>query len=140
MDRATPTRFGKFFCVGIAGFLVDAGVLKLMTEGLGLDPYTGRLISFLCAATTTYFGNRFFTFSDRKGHAGKQWAAFLLVSAGGFVLNYGTYVLLVSYVDLVRQYLVLGVAAGSIAGMFFNFSGASRLVFRELEKPPVRAI
>jgi putative flippase GtrA len=139
MNREALTRFAKFFMVGTLGFLVDSGVLYLMTS-LGLDPYTGRVISFLCAATTTYLGNRFFTFSDRKGHAGKQWLGFLLVSCGGFVINYGTYALLVANVPFIREYLILGVAAGCLAGMFFNFSGASKLVFPQLEKPEDRAI
>jgi putative flippase GtrA len=125
---------------------VDTGVLYLATQFLHLDPYTGRVISFLCAASASWLGNRLFTFRDRHQMTlGKQWLAFVLVSAGGFVLNYGTYALLITYVPVIRNWPiegwpVLGVAAGAIAGMFFNFSVASRLVFPQLEKIKTRAI
>jgi putative flippase GtrA len=60
----------------------------------------------------------------------RQWALFLLVNLGGFVLNYGTYALLVSLVPVVAANPVLGVAAGSIAGMFSNFILSRQVVFR----------
>jgi len=59
-----------------------------------------------------------------------QWAKFVTVSAGGFVLNYGTYALLIATVPYVDKYPAIGVAAGSIAGMFFNFFAARKVVFR----------
>lgn len=123
-------QFVKFGIVGVIGFLVDYGVLSLGVE-LGLGLYVGRLVSFLCAATTTWFCNRLFTFRGKgSGHAGVQWAKFVVASAGGFVLNYGTYAALVTYSAFVRNHLILAVAAGSIAGMFFNFFAARKVVFK----------
>jgi putative flippase GtrA len=123
-------RFAKFFVVGVCAFAVDWAVLKLFVSHMHFDPYSARVVSFLCAASFSWVGNRSFTFRDRThGHAGKEWMRFLAVSAGGFVLNYGTYALLITYVPFVREHLGLGVAAGAIAGMFFNFGMASKLVF-----------
>ncbi len=139
----TPSqkRFAKFFIVGTLAYGVDVGVLRLMQYGLGLDPYTGRLVSFLCAASFSFAGNRFFTFRDRRqGHAGKQWMAFLLVSTGGFAINYGIYALLVSLFPWLYLHPEPAVAVGCLGGMFFNFSGASKLVFPSLEKNGDRAI
>lgn len=129
--RALLWQFIRFAIVGTGGFLVDIGVLTFCTQALGMGPYLGRLFSFLTAATFGWFCNRHFTFKGQGGgHPGAQWARFLAVSAGGFVFNYGTYAALISTIPFAREHLVIGVAAGSIAGMFFNFFASRHFVFR----------
>ena len=124
-------QFLKFGVVGVIGFLVDIGVLTFCMRELGTGPYAGRLVSFVIAASTTWICNRLFTFRGLgSGHMGAQWAKFVTVSAGGFVLNYGTYAVLIASVPFVHEHPALGVAAGSIACMFFNFFAARRVVFR----------
>ena len=129
--RALATQFLKFGIVGTVGFGVDALVLLFCMKTLGLGPYTGRLLSYLAAATVTWGLNRSFTFKEHKSRhkAHVQWARFVIVNLGGFVLNYGTYAALVAFVQLVADYPVLGIAAGSLVGMFFNFGASKRLVF-----------
>jgi putative flippase GtrA len=130
-ERKLIKQFIKFGMVGTVGFVVDVGVLKFCTLMLGMNPYGGRVFSFLAGASTTWILNRVFTFrGEGRGPAHVQWAKFLAVSAGGFTLNYGTYSLLIATIPLVREYLSLGVAAGSIAGMFFNFFVSRKVVFR----------
>jgi putative flippase GtrA len=129
--RALLIQFFKFGIVGTIGFIVDASVLMLMTHVAGLGPYSGRAISFIIAVSVTWICNRMFTFRGQgSGGASTQWAKFVTVSAGGFVLNYGTYALLVATVATVHVHLILGVAAGSIPGMFFNFFFARKIVFK----------
>jgi putative flippase GtrA len=48
----------------------------------------------------------------------------------GFACNYGTYAALIAGVPLVREFPVLGVAAGSLAGMAGNFLLSKRYVFK----------
>ncbi|MDX2028821.1 MAG: GtrA family protein [Alphaproteobacteria bacterium] len=129
--RALFIQFIKFGIVGVIGFVVDVGVLKLCMWEFGMGPYAGRLVSFMVAVTVTWMCNRLFTFRGQgKGPAHKQWAKFVVACIGGFILNYGTYAVLITLFALVRDYPALGVAAGSIAGMFFNFFAARRVVFR----------
>ena len=129
--RADFVQFFKLGLVGVVGYIVDIAVLAFCMHAFGMGPYTGRIFSFLAGASTTWICNRLFTFRGQgSGRAGTQWAKFVAVCAGGFALNYGTYAFLVATVPLVRAYLPLGVAAGSLAGMFFNFFAAKRLVFR----------
>lgn len=131
ITRALVTQFFKFGIVGVIGFLVDTGVLYFCIHVLDLGPYVGRVISFLAAVTTTWICNRLFTFRGQgAGSIHQQWVKFLLVCTGGFVLNYGTYAALIATQPVVHDHPVLGVAAGSIAGMFFNFFASRRLVFR----------
>jgi len=129
-DRSrTLLQFSRFGIVGTIGFAVDAAVLYLgLAFGLGL--YAGRALSYLAAATTTWALNRSWTFRGEGQHpALRQWVAFVLINLVGFACNYGTYAALVSSVEFVAQYPVIGVAAGSIAGMMGNFLLSRRFVF-----------
>lgn len=121
----------RFGAVGTAGFVVDAGVLQLgLVAGIG--PWAGRVVSYLAAATVTFGLNRAWTFrgADRSRPMRQDWSLFLLVNLVGFGCNYGTYAALIASVPLVKEAPVLGVAAGSLAGMAGNFLLSRRYVFR----------
>lgn len=123
----------RFGLVGTIGFVVDAAVLTLLMAPLfGMGPYGARVISFLAAATVTWALNRRFTFRDRSatGH-GSQWARFVAANSVGAVVNYGTFAALVHGGGVFAEQPVLAVAAGSLAGMAFNFTASKLLVFRE---------
>ncbi len=124
-------QFGKFGMVGVAGLLVDMSVLFLVMSYAGLGPYSARAISFLSAATTTWALNRNFTF--RGAHEGtllRQWAKFIAANSVGGFFNYLTYAALIASTATVASHPFLGVAAGSLAGMLFNFTASKKLVFR----------
>ena len=91
-------------------------------------------MSYLVAATFTWYGNRRITFSPHGRTACRPpppsgSVSCSRISVGGAV-NYATYAALVSQLALVRAYPVLGVAAGSIAGLSVNFTLSKFLVFR----------
>lgn len=122
-------RFLSFGAVGTIGFVVDSLVL-LALLALGLGKYSGRVVSFFCAATTTWALNRRFTFRPQAGQRSRQeWSRYLLVNATGGAVNYGVYAGLVTCLPLVARHPVLGVAAGSIAGLAFNYLGSALIVF-----------
>ena len=128
-----PTRaqFFRFAIVGTIGFLVDALVLTFLLSATGFGFYLGRLISFLIAATVTWGLNRRFTFRDRRPHGKvKQWMRFVVVNSGGGLINYGAYSMLILTFEIARAWPVMGVAAGSIAGLAFNFTVSKFLVFQ----------
>jgi putative flippase GtrA len=129
--RATIEQFLRFGVVGTVGFLVDSAVLLAMM-GLGLGPYGGRVVSYVAAASATFALNRAWTFRSARRDAplARQWGRFLALNLVGFAANYGTYAALIASVPLVAQYPVLGVAAGSLAGMFINFGLSRRFVFK----------
>lgn len=116
---------------GTIGFIVDAGVLQLLVSGLAWDRFSGRLISFLCAATATWLFNRHYTFSGIRRHSlFGEWSRYIFAMSGGFACNFATYSTLVLWFNLDRQYLILGVAAGSIAGLGVNFLASRYWVYR----------
>jgi putative flippase GtrA len=129
--RATIEQFLRFGVVGTVGFLVDSAVLLGMMA-LGLGPYGGRVVSYIAAASATFALNRAWTFrtARRDAPVASQWGRFLALNLVGFAANYGTYAALVASVPLVAQHPVLGVAAGSLAGMFINFGLSRRFVFK----------
>jgi putative flippase GtrA len=129
--RKLIEQFLRFGVVGTVGFLVDSAVLLGMLA-LGLGPYGGRVVSYLAAASTTFALNRAWTFRTAKRDApvAAQWGRFVLLNLVGFAANYGTYAALIATTPLVAEYPVLGVAAGSIAGMFINFGLSRRFVFQ----------
>lgn len=129
--------FLKFGIVGTIGFLVDVTLLYLLLD-LGAGPYLGRLGSFLGAATTTWFLNRVFTFRDAAPEAhGRQWLRFVAVNTLGALANLGTYGVVLAIGpetgDLAEALPGLGVAAGSIAGLLFNYTLSRRFVFSRAE-------
>lgn len=115
---------------GGLAFLVDAGALHTAVAS-GLDPYTGRLLSFLCAVTTTWWFNRTFTFAGKASSSRfLEWGRYAASQVGGGAVNYSIYAFLVYAVAEVHRWPVLGVAAGSIGGLLVNFMLARRYVFR----------
>jgi putative flippase GtrA len=124
-------QFVKFGLVGTVSFLVDVAVLYLLMGGLGVDPYLGRVFSYLTAATTTWALNRSFTFLGHHPEPlHKQWAKFVAVKGLGAGVNYATYAALLASSQSSTLAPFLAVAAGSIAGLSFNFTAAKIFVFR----------
>jgi putative flippase GtrA len=130
--RLWASSFFRFAVVGTGGFVVDTIVLYTMLM-LGLDHYAGRAVSYLCAATFTWFGNRMITFAGARATGAKdtaaEWLRFLVTNLCGGAVNYSLYALLVTYSDTVRAYPILGVAAGALAGLTVNYFASRWLVF-----------
>ena len=130
--RLWNATFVRFAAVGTGGFVVDTAVLYTMLA-LGLDRYSGRAVSYFCAASLTWFGNRNLTFAEGRAKgvtaSAAEWLRFLVTNLGGGAVNYAAYALLVTYSTTVHYYPVLGVAAGALSGMTVNFFASRWLVF-----------
>lgn len=131
--RLWQTEFARFAVIGTAAFVVDASMLyAALWVGLGF--YTGRVVSYLVAATFTWYGNRRITFihsrAEGVGPAAAEWLKFLVANLGGGLVNYSIYAALIASFAIVRAYPVLGVAAGSLAGLVVNFTLSKFIVFR----------
>ena len=125
-------QFMKFSLVGTIGFIVDAGVLYLMMYLAGLDPFLGRLVSFLAAASATWLLNRIYTFKGRStGPRTGQWARFVMANAVGWIINYGVYSALLLTSDFFYGIPVLAVAIGSLSGLAFNFTVSRKFIFNK---------
>lgn len=120
-----------FGAVGVVGFVIDAGTLYAV-RWLGMGLLVGRVISYLTAATSTWALNRRYTFTSTADHgAVREWMLFLVSQLSGATFNLGLYAWLVMSSATVASQPVIGVAAGSLAGMLVNFFVARKFVFKE---------
>lgn len=132
IDQAKSSKFLRFAIVGAAGFFVDAGILAFGLNVLSLDPYSARILSYIGAATFTWWGNRLFTFREQASADARtsEWGRFIAVNLVGAFFNYGVYALLVTFAPDPFNNPFIALAAGSLSGLAFNFFGSKRFVFR----------
>jgi len=124
----------RFAIIGALGMPVDAGILWLMTHRAGLDPYSGRIVSWLCAATFTWTGNRYFTFRATRARGlsstAREWLRFLAANAVGGLVNVGLYSTLVRFAPPPVNNLYVALVLGVLAGLVFNFTLSKKMVFK----------
>jgi putative flippase GtrA len=123
---------------GLIGFVVDAGVVQLLVSFAHFNPYTGRVISFLLAATVTWWWNRNRTFAAR--HSGRpllaEWLHWMALMGGGAAVNYGAFVLCLMEFPSWHRWPALAVAVGSVFAAVVNFVSARTLLFRRAKTRP----
>ena len=88
-------RFLKFATVGAFGAVIDFGVMNFFTHFFNMRLVPAGTISFLCAVTSNFLFNRYWTYPDsRSRHVLHQLGMFFLVNAAGIairipILHYG---------------------------------------------------
>lgn len=124
-------QFLRFCLTGGVGFVIDAGTLYVLLHAGGLDPYSGRVVSYLTAATVTWLLNRSFTFVVPAG-AGlhREWLRYVSANAVGGGINYLIYAACIAAMPIFRAHPIWAVAVGSGVALLFNFSANKFLVFR----------
>ncbi len=123
-------RFLRFLAVGVLGFVVDAGLTLLLSQGNHLHALAARVPAFVAASAVTYALNRCWTFAARSSAWLRGWRHYLAVTSIGALLNYLTYALTIVLVGTSPRTTLAGVALGSIVGLGFNFALSDRIVFR----------
>ena len=117
-------------CDGGGGRLSRRCTLHLAIREIGAGLYTARVVSYLAAATVTWGLNRRYTFrAQRDRNRAREYLKFLAANAAGGLLNYTVYAICINVSPLLRQWPIMGVAAGSLAGLVSNFILSKRLVF-----------
>ena len=76
----------RFATVGAAGYFVDVAALYFAKDVLGLGYYGGRVVSYLVAATFTWYLNARFTFRSEELGV-RQWGRFLAANSAGAVVK-----------------------------------------------------
>jgi putative flippase GtrA len=124
-------QFLRFAGVGTLGMVVDTAVVYGFRGWLGL--YGAGALAYLFAASFNWALNRLWTFPGHGAQgtpAHRQWAMFMATNLAGFTLNRGMYAVLVTISPVCAANPVLAVAAGSLTGLFANYSLSRRVVFR----------
>jgi putative flippase GtrA len=82
------TRFLKFATVGAIGAIIDFGVMNLLTHFFNMRLVLAGTISFLCAVTSNFLFNRYWTYPDsRSRHVLHQLGMFFLVNTAGIIIR-----------------------------------------------------
>ena len=121
-------RLFRFACVGFAGLSVDTGTLALLHHGLGLDPFSSRILSIALAIFATWRLNRSVTFGRSDSgqvSEGARYYSVALITAGVNFAIYGAILLIWPVV-----WPVAAAVAATAVTMFMSYFGYSRLVFR----------
>ena len=124
-------QFLAFAVVGTAGFLVDAGIVQGLTTS-GVNAIVAQLAAFAVAVCVTWLGNRSWTFGQRtrRHTVAQEWVLYVSANTLGWLVNNGVYIALVLTVPVMARQPVGAVAAGSLAGLFFNYTASRHVVFR----------
>ncbi|HSM71196.1 MAG TPA: GtrA family protein [Anaerolineales bacterium] len=81
-------RFFRFATVGAIGSLIDIGVMNLLTQVFHFPLVLGGSISFICAVTNNFLGNRYWTYPDsRSRRIRHQFGMFLVVNTIGITIR-----------------------------------------------------
>ena len=146
-------QIAKFGVIGVGNVLVDLGMLSLITiifsyylkieskdAMIGVVTFYSlfKSISFIVANINSYFWNKYWTFDQgAKKQTKSEFVQFFAVSIVGFLINVFVAsvvfkMMLGSLVSLSGGQLgLIGAAAGSIAGLAWNFVGYKLWVFKK---------
>jgi putative flippase GtrA len=117
----------RFGVVGFGGFLVDAGILALITEAMHVNPFAGRAVSVPVAIVFTFMCNRSWSFASAKKQAiGRSFSSYVSTQGAGLVCNLMVY----SAALLVVAHPLGALVVSSAAAMVVNYLGARLWVFQ----------
>lgn len=128
-------RFVHFGVVGASGFLVDITFYYVL-QFLGVPHQIARGLSFWPAVSWNWIMNRTTTFSERMRRPwAKQWFEFVATSLCGFLINWGSYVLLTDNVDFFNSYRLVAFIIGVLVASIFNFAASTLFVYSDKRAP-----
>jgi putative flippase GtrA len=77
----------KFGIVGGSGVFVDFGITWILKEKVKIHRYIANSTGFICAATSNYFLNRWWTFVSHNPRIEQEYGLFLLIAVAGLGIN-----------------------------------------------------
>jgi putative flippase GtrA len=129
-----PLRHGLAFVLsGTLAFVVDAGILQILTTVCGLHPILARLVSMICAQVTGWLSHRRFTFRLTTPPTLAELLRYVGVQSTVALLNYGIFVLILVLWPTTQPVLALFAASG--IAMFFSYFGIRFAAFRHGRHP-----
>ena len=86
--RALVEQFLKFGVVGALAFVIDYGVLMLLSQVVGWDPVVSSVFSFVISLVFNYVASMRFVFERREDLSRRrEFAIFVVLSVIGLAIN-----------------------------------------------------
>ncbi len=127
-------KYSKFAIVGGVGFIADASVYGILSYGFSvtgfeIDPLITRVVAFWFAASVTWLGNRYFTFSNiafshRRDEVLGQFMKHMTSAHFSGILNIASFYFLLAHTGEAYAF-VIGVLVGTVTNYFLS----SKMVF-----------
>ena len=129
--RLVIPRFLRFAGVGVAGFVVDAGVLQALISLAHWGPIEARTVAIPVAVFATWLLNRTVTFPESNGGpALRSLLRYAAVSAAGASVNFIVYTVLILASRTMAALPVIPLGIASIVALTVNYLGSKHFVFR----------
>jgi len=126
--------WGGFLVSGGTAAVIDAGITSGLVHGVGLDPFSARIVSILIAMVAAWFLHRRLTFNVAAAPSLREFGRFATVAASANLLNYAIYAAILLAWPGTLPALAVIIATGIAA--VFSYVGFRLGVFRE-PPPPV---
>ncbi|MBI1957491.1 MAG: GtrA family protein [Candidatus Niyogibacteria bacterium] len=136
-------QFSKFAATGFMNAAIDFGILNLLIFFSGIAAGSGyiafKALSFLTANINSYVWNHWWVFKKEGAPipavTTKEYMQFFTVSVVGIMLNVGAAAFVVTIIGPQwgvgeKGWANIGAAAGSAAGLLWNFLGYKFIVFK----------
>jgi len=134
-------QFGKFAAVGTLNTLIDLGVLNLLIilTDISSGSYFSifKAVSFLAAATNSYFWNKFWTFESRLPVTANEYVRFLFFTLIGTLINVAVASFVVSVIGAPgginpKTWANIGAVLAVAVSFLWNFLSYRYIVFKGL--------
>jgi putative flippase GtrA len=123
----------RFIVVGGIGFLIDSGILTLLTAH-GKGVFESRLVSFFFAVTATWTLNRWWTFRGyRQRRQAEEYAGYLFTQIAGAAINLSVFYGLTHLFGWLSQVPVLPLGIGAGVSMVFTYLVSRFLIFKKAD-------
>jgi putative flippase GtrA len=118
-----------FVTSGVLSFLIDGGVLKLLTVGFSMPVMPSRIVSIFTAMVFGWLAHRTFTFRVKERPSWVEFGRFLGVAWSTAVINY----LLFAAVLWVRPTLdpVIAIFLAGLVAMVWSYLGLRFAAFKK---------
>ncbi len=118
----------RYGIVGVIAFIVDYGILWLLTDGCGLHYLVSAAISFSIAFVCNYLLSIKFVFGESRVKSRvAEFGSFLLIAVTGLILNE-----VIMYVcsGLFGMHYMLSKVVATVLVFFWNFLARKFLLFK----------
>ncbi len=120
----------RFLAVGLLGFGIEAGLLFLCYDVMGIDSFLSRFISFPPALIATYILNKFLTFRSIDTDIAKEIRRYTTVQLAGFMINFSLYsFFMLNFNDMTPLFAL---SASTLCSMVFTYFSSKHFVFNKI--------